>query len=176
MSFIAYLASMCLCLHIMSFIFSTFSCITLYFHMVTFIFWILTCSNIQDSFLSCMFAHNTLHMQWDIYGKKAELAEATSIKETFVGNLSQFISLNLHVKSFICYCIFQWIKEHYGAVDYDCKISLFFFFVPRTCGKGFVKKCNLTLHERVHSGERPHVCSHCGKAFSQRSTLVIHER
>lgn len=62
-----------------------------------------------------------------------------------------------------------------NRINYEL-INIYFFIYSRTCGKGFAKKCNLVLHERVHSGEKPHICSHCGKGFAQRSTLVIHER
>ncbi|EPS40802.1 hypothetical protein H072_5317 [Dactylellina haptotyla CBS 200.50] len=62
---------------------------------------------------------------------------------------------------------------HAGASDdpskpYHCK----------TCQKGFARRSDLSRHERIHSGIRPHVCDFegCGKQFIQRSALTVHAR
>ncbi|KAF3926401.1 hypothetical protein AA313_de0204625 [Arthrobotrys entomopaga] len=48
----------------------------------------------------------------------------------------------------------------------------------KTCQKGFARRSDLSRHERIHSGIRPHVCEFegCGKQFIQRSALTVHAR
>ncbi|KAI1436234.1 hypothetical protein GGR50DRAFT_652375 [Xylaria sp. CBS 124048] len=47
-----------------------------------------------------------------------------------------------------------------------------------TCSKRFARRSDLARHERIHSGDRPHVCDYegCGKQFIQRSALTVHQR
>ncbi|KAF9238749.1 hypothetical protein BU15DRAFT_18884, partial [Melanogaster broomeanus] len=42
------------------------------------------------------------------------------------------------------------------------------------CSKTFVRKGDLTRHELLHTGIKPHVCETCGKGFSQFSGLKTH--
>ncbi|NXH48978.1 ZN483 protein, partial [Dicaeum eximium] len=44
------------------------------------------------------------------------------------------------------------------------------------CGKRFTIRSHLTVHQRVHTGERTFQCADCRKSFSDSSSLIKHKR
>jgi len=43
-----------------------------------------------------------------------------------------------------------------------------------TCFKSFQRKGDLTRHQHLHTGYKPHVCEDCGKSFAQYTGLKTH--
>jgi len=47
-------------------------------------------------------------------------------------------------------------------------------YLCSTCNKSFVHKCDLTIHQRSHTGQRPYQCPLCLKKFTTSSNLWRH--
>ena len=57
-----------------------------------------------------------------------------------------------------------------------CGTNSFHMYECTTCVKVFKCQSKLTVHLRVHSGDKPYSCDTCGKAFSGSSSLKKHMR
>ncbi|NXD18354.1 MZF1 protein, partial [Nothocercus nigrocapillus] len=49
------------------------------------------------------------------------------------------------------------------------------FYMCPVCGKNFLLRINLLIHQRSHVSWVPYICTHCGGGFNQ-SFLNLHQR
>lgn len=42
------------------------------------------------------------------------------------------------------------------------------------CGKEFILKANMKVHERIHKGKKPYLCNLCGQAFGGENNVKYH--
>ncbi|XP_042149135.1 zinc finger protein 502-like isoform X2 [Ixodes scapularis] len=49
-------------------------------------------------------------------------------------------------------------------------------FRCRSCQKAFVKRGDLVRHERSHTGEQPYLCEVCGRRFTKKWNLDVHRK
>lgn len=127
---------------------------------------------------------------WD-FCKKIDLKES----QNFKGRCQQIDRKN---KLWRCdHCVMKRISHHHGDDQEALKGKK--SYSHKNCGKDFMKKSsqhsvihsgehafaendkcfnlgsNLELHQQLHLGEKPHICSECGKGIRYSSELCMHQ-
>ncbi|XP_075206959.1 uncharacterized protein LOC142311975 isoform X2 [Anomaloglossus baeobatrachus] len=67
-------------------------------------------------------------------------------------------------------------KIHRRAVEHKITSKREKPFLCSECGKWFIKKSTLVVHQRFHTGEKQFSCSECGKCYATKGHLVRHQR
>ena len=49
-------------------------------------------------------------------------------------------------------------------------------YICKKCGKGYVNKKHLEVHESIHEEVRRFHCQHCSKSFHQKGNLNTHQK
>lgn len=49
-------------------------------------------------------------------------------------------------------------------------------YVCSFCGKNYSSRIKLLRHETQHTGQKPFTCNYCGKGFTHKQSLMMHER
>uniref|UniRef100_A0A8C5PVB3 Uncharacterized protein n=1 Tax=Leptobrachium leishanense TaxID=445787 RepID=A0A8C5PVB3_9ANUR len=62
--------------------------------------------------------------------------------------------------------ILNCMTTHLQEKPYSCSV----------CGRRFIQKSVLEIHQRTHTGEKPYSCPKCGKCFTRNSYLIQHQR
>lgn len=56
------------------------------------------------------------------------------------------------------------------------KISHEYQFACKSCNRRFEKKCQLQIHEYIHTGEKAFTCDICNRSFTQLSNMYKHQK
>ncbi|XP_070570669.1 uncharacterized protein [Ptychodera flava] len=105
-----------------------------------------------------------------------ELFTCDICSQTFTSHLNLTVHKQTHESEnqYKCsYCSKMFSRRSYWRVH---ELGHSRPFRCELCNQSFTRQYNLTVHLRVHTGEKPYRCDECGQSFTRQYTLVLHKR